>query len=230
MATNHVHAVVILARGCPLGHRTDSDLLNVASKRRRALAGTCASVDPVMVKPSHPLQKAVELMERGEHKPPGCRRPGVQPPDRHPVDPRRRPRRGLGPWLAAPRPRLARRDVPRPSDASSAGWTEAAAPIARRSGDCPLRGQAARWCSCACARRPAPAPPRQATITTERADHAHLKEAVEAAREERRRRPRRRSSRATIPAGCCSGGRPLGPPGGRRPRRLPGGRSRASGV
>ena len=68
MATNHVHAVVItgLASGAPWGIVTDSDLLNVAPEARERLAGSCASVDPVMVKPSQGLQEAVELMrERG---------------------------------------------------------------------------------------------------------------------------------------------------------------------
>ena len=68
MATNHVHAVVItgLAGGAPWGVVTDRDLLNVAGEARERLAGSCATEDPVMVKPSQRLDEAVELMrERG---------------------------------------------------------------------------------------------------------------------------------------------------------------------
>lgn len=68
MAANHVHAVVItgLAGGAPWGIVTDSDLLSVAPEARTRLAGSCATADPVMVKPSQRLQEAVELMrERG---------------------------------------------------------------------------------------------------------------------------------------------------------------------
>jgi len=63
MATNHVHAVVVLAGDAPWGVVTDRDLLGVASTAADRLAGTCATTDPVMVKPSAPLQEAVELME-----------------------------------------------------------------------------------------------------------------------------------------------------------------------
>jgi CBS domain-containing protein len=63
MATNHVHAVVILAGDAPWGVVTDSDLLDVAAEAADRLAGSCASSDPVMVKPSERLSRAVELME-----------------------------------------------------------------------------------------------------------------------------------------------------------------------
>jgi len=68
MATNHVHAVVIsgLAGGGPWGVVTDQDLLNVAQEAPERLAGSCATSDPVMVKPSQRLEEAVELMrDRG---------------------------------------------------------------------------------------------------------------------------------------------------------------------
>lgn len=68
MATNHVHAVVItgLAGGAPWGIVSDTDLLHVASEARDRLAGSCATTDPVMVKPSQRLREAVDLMrERG---------------------------------------------------------------------------------------------------------------------------------------------------------------------
>jgi CBS domain-containing protein len=68
MATNHVHAVVItgLAGGAPWGIVTDGDLLNVAHEAPERLAGSCATADPVMVKPSQRLREAVDLMrERG---------------------------------------------------------------------------------------------------------------------------------------------------------------------
>jgi CBS domain-containing protein len=64
MATNHVHAVVIsgLAGGAPWGVVTDHDLLSVAHEAPARLAGSCATADPVMVKPSQPLEEAVKLM------------------------------------------------------------------------------------------------------------------------------------------------------------------------
>jgi CBS domain-containing protein len=68
MATNHVHAVVItgLAGGAPWGIVSDTDLLSVASDASERLAGSCATEDPVMVKPSERLADAVELMrDRG---------------------------------------------------------------------------------------------------------------------------------------------------------------------
>jgi CBS domain-containing protein len=43
---------------------TDRDLLGVASTAADRLAGTCATADPVMVKPSTPLTEAIELMEQ----------------------------------------------------------------------------------------------------------------------------------------------------------------------
>jgi CBS domain-containing protein len=43
---------------------TDRDLLGVASTAADRLAGTCATTDPVMVNPSEPLERAIELMER----------------------------------------------------------------------------------------------------------------------------------------------------------------------
>jgi CBS domain-containing protein len=63
MATNHVHAVVVLAGDAPWGVVTDGDLLDVAAEAADRLAGSCASSDPVMVKPSERLSRAVELME-----------------------------------------------------------------------------------------------------------------------------------------------------------------------
>jgi CBS domain-containing protein len=68
MATNHVHAVVItgLAGGAPWGIVSDADLLSVAADASERLAGSCATEDPVMAKPSDRLADAVELMrERG---------------------------------------------------------------------------------------------------------------------------------------------------------------------
>ena len=64
MATNHVHAVVVSAGDAPWGVVTDQDMLEVASAAPDRLAGTCATTDPVMVKPSEPLEKAVELMRQ----------------------------------------------------------------------------------------------------------------------------------------------------------------------
>jgi CBS domain-containing protein len=57
MATNHVHAVVVLAGEAPWGVVTDRDLLGVASTAADRLAGTCATTDPVMVRPSEPLRR-----------------------------------------------------------------------------------------------------------------------------------------------------------------------------
>jgi CBS domain-containing protein len=66
MASNHVHAVIVsgLAGGAPWGVVTDSDLLGVASEAADRLAGSCATTDPIMVKPSERLAHAVELMQR----------------------------------------------------------------------------------------------------------------------------------------------------------------------
>ena len=66
MATNHVHAVVVtgLAEGAPWGVVSDRELLAVAADARDRLAGSCATTDPVMVKPSERLEEAVELMRR----------------------------------------------------------------------------------------------------------------------------------------------------------------------
>ena len=66
MATNHVHAVVItgLAGGAPWGVVSDQDLLAVAPDAAERFAGSCASADPVIVKPSERLQVAVGLMRR----------------------------------------------------------------------------------------------------------------------------------------------------------------------
>lgn len=66
MASNHVHAVVVsgLAEGPPWGVVTDRDLLRVASEATDRLAGSCATTDPVMVRPSERLTAAVDLMER----------------------------------------------------------------------------------------------------------------------------------------------------------------------
>jgi CBS domain-containing protein len=63
MATNHVHAVVVLAGDAPWGVVTDRDLLDVASDAGERLAGTCATSDPLMVKPDETLSRAVSLME-----------------------------------------------------------------------------------------------------------------------------------------------------------------------
>ena len=64
MATNRVHAVVItgLAGGAPWGVVSDQDLLAIAPDAAERLAGSCASADPVMVRPSERLAGAVELM------------------------------------------------------------------------------------------------------------------------------------------------------------------------
>jgi CBS domain-containing protein len=64
MATNHVHAVVVsgLAGRGPWGVVTDRDLLAVAPEASDCLAGSCATPDPVMVKPSESLRVAVGLM------------------------------------------------------------------------------------------------------------------------------------------------------------------------
>ena len=64
MATNHVHAVVIsgLAGGAPWGVITDRDLLSVAHEARGRLAGSCATDDPVIVKPGQRLEEAARLM------------------------------------------------------------------------------------------------------------------------------------------------------------------------
>jgi CBS domain-containing protein len=64
MATNHVHAVVVsgLAAGAPWGVVTDQDLLAVAPNVADRLAGSCATAEPIMVKPSDRLDAAVELM------------------------------------------------------------------------------------------------------------------------------------------------------------------------
>jgi CBS domain-containing protein len=64
MATNHVHAVIVtgLAGGAPWGVVTDADLLAVAHEASDRLAGSCATDDPVVVKPSERLRDAVELM------------------------------------------------------------------------------------------------------------------------------------------------------------------------
>jgi CBS domain-containing protein len=64
MASNHVHAVVVLAGDAPWGVVTDHDLLGVASAATDRLAGSCATSDPVMVSPSESLVAAVELMEK----------------------------------------------------------------------------------------------------------------------------------------------------------------------
>jgi CBS domain-containing protein len=66
MATNHVHAVVVggLAGGGPWAVVTDQDLLAVADDAPDRLAASCATEDPLMVKPSEPLRDAVELMRR----------------------------------------------------------------------------------------------------------------------------------------------------------------------
>ncbi len=64
MATNHVHAVVVLAGDAPWRVVTDGDVLHVAADAADRLAGSCASDPPVMVKPSELLSSAVELMER----------------------------------------------------------------------------------------------------------------------------------------------------------------------
>jgi CBS domain-containing protein len=63
MATNHVHAVVVLAGGAPWGVVTDRDLLGVGPDAADRLAGSCATADPLMVKPDDPISRAVELME-----------------------------------------------------------------------------------------------------------------------------------------------------------------------
>jgi CBS domain-containing protein len=64
MATNHVHAVVVtgLAGGAPWGVVTDADLLSVAHEASERLAGSCATTDPVVVRPGERLLDAVELM------------------------------------------------------------------------------------------------------------------------------------------------------------------------
>jgi len=62
LATNHVHAVVVIGGDAPWSVVTDSDLLGVASEAAERLAGSCATSDPVMVKPSDSLSHAVELM------------------------------------------------------------------------------------------------------------------------------------------------------------------------
>jgi CBS domain-containing protein len=66
MATNHVHAVVItgLAENGPWGVVTDRELLSVASDAADRLAGSCATTDPVIVKPSEKLTEALAVMER----------------------------------------------------------------------------------------------------------------------------------------------------------------------
>jgi len=64
MATNHVHAVVVLAGDAPWRVVTAGDVLHVASDAADRLAGSCASDPPVMVKPSELVSSAVELMER----------------------------------------------------------------------------------------------------------------------------------------------------------------------
>lgn len=66
MATNQVHAVVIsgLAGGPPWGVVTDRDVLAVASAAADRLAGSCATTDPVLVKPSERIEAAVELMKQ----------------------------------------------------------------------------------------------------------------------------------------------------------------------
>ena len=64
MATNHVHAVVVVAGDAPWRVVTDGDVLRVASDAADHLAGSCASDPPVMVKPSELLSSAVESMER----------------------------------------------------------------------------------------------------------------------------------------------------------------------
>ena len=64
MASNHVHAVVVLAGEAPWGVVTDHDLLGVAADAAVRLAGTCATTEPLMVKPSEPLKAAIELMEQ----------------------------------------------------------------------------------------------------------------------------------------------------------------------
>ena len=64
MATNHVHAVIVQSADAAWGVVTDRDLLGVASTAADRLAGTCATADPVMVKPSTPLTEAIELMEQ----------------------------------------------------------------------------------------------------------------------------------------------------------------------
>jgi CBS domain-containing protein len=64
MATNHVHAIVVLGGNAPWRVVTDADVLRVASDAADHLAGSCASDPPVMVKPSELLSAAVELMER----------------------------------------------------------------------------------------------------------------------------------------------------------------------
>ena len=68
MSSNHLHAVVVtgLAGGAPWGIVSDTDLLTVAPDASDRLAGSCATEDPVMAKPSDRLADAVELMrERG---------------------------------------------------------------------------------------------------------------------------------------------------------------------
>jgi CBS domain-containing protein len=64
LASNHVHAVVVLGGDRPWGVVTDADLLDVAGDASDRLAGSCASTDPVMVKPSQRLSEAVQLMRR----------------------------------------------------------------------------------------------------------------------------------------------------------------------
>jgi CBS domain-containing protein len=64
MATNHIHAVVIsgLAAGAPWGVITDRDLLTVADTAHERLAGSCATDDPVIVRPDQRLEEAARLM------------------------------------------------------------------------------------------------------------------------------------------------------------------------
>ena len=67
MATNHVHAVVItgLAGGGPWGVVTDADLLSVAREAPERLAGSCATHDPVMVKPEPTARRGRRVDARG---------------------------------------------------------------------------------------------------------------------------------------------------------------------
>ena len=54
MTTNHVHAVVISGLA--------GDLLAVAGEAPERLAGSCATTDPLMVKPGQSLHEAVRIM------------------------------------------------------------------------------------------------------------------------------------------------------------------------
>jgi CBS domain-containing protein len=64
MATNHVHAVVLsgVAGGEPWAVVSDRDLLDAASEAPERLAGSCATTEPLMVRPDQSLHEAVRIM------------------------------------------------------------------------------------------------------------------------------------------------------------------------